>query len=158
MGFKKSGTDVKQRLWEMADGSVVSDDVLGIVHKIQSYDPNLSIQYLDPDQADFVSAPYRVMELCPDGALRVVMEVWELDDRLFQSIVKADTQKFKVLEGMDNRNHMKMLGIKQRYRDETAALSEMVADILRSHKDTYTATNPVTGQKHTFRSLPHSKD
>lgn len=148
---------VKKRLFEMADGTLVEEDVLGIVERIQSYDPNLTVQYLDPDKSDFASAPYRVMEKCPDGNLRMVFECWELDERVLERLFRADTQKASVLEGIDNTNHLARKRIRQRYRDEQEALSDMVDGILNSHKDTYTATNPVTGQKHTFRSIPQSQ-
>jgi hypothetical protein len=147
---------VKQRLFEMSDGMLVEEDVLGIVHRLQEYDPNLIVQYADPDKVDITDAPYRVVELCPDGNRRVVLECWALDERVVERIMRADTQKHNILEGVDNKNNLVRKGIRQRYRDEQAALSEMVDGVLRSPKDTYTATNPLTGQKHTFRSVQQS--
>lgn len=147
---------VNQRLYEMANGQLIEEDVLGIVSRIQQYDPNLIVQYLDPDKSEISDAPYRVMEKCPDGNFRMVMECWTLDERVIERLHRADTQKFNVLEGVDNTNHLVNKNIKQRYRDEQAALSEMVKGVMDTHKDTYTATNPVTGQKHTFKASKQS--
>ncbi len=146
----------KKRLIEMSNGVVVEEDVLGIIKRIQMYDPNLTVQYCDPDSSTLTDAPYRIMEECPDGLQRMVMECWALDERVIEALFAADTQKQNVLEGIDNRNHMAQAGIKQRYRDELQAVSEMAKGVLNSHKDTYTATNPVTGAKHTFRATRQS--
>ena len=156
MNDRKTEEYGKKRLIELSNGIIVEEDVLGIVKRIQQYDPNLTIQYCDPDKSEVYDAPYRIMEQCPDGIQRMVMEVWELDERVIQRLFASDTQRHNVLEGVDNRNAMVMAGIRQRYRDENAALSELVRDILNTPKDTYKATNPVTGEKHTFRATKQS--
>lgn len=153
MDQRQASEYAKKRLIEMSNGVIIEEDVLGIVERIQKYDPNLTVQYCDPDTSTLSDAPYRIMEECPDGLQRMVMECWTLDERVLEQLFAADTQKNNVLEGMDNRNHMVAAGVKQRYRDELAALSELAKDVLDSPKDTYSATNPVTGQKHTFRSI-----
>jgi hypothetical protein len=142
-----------ERLNHLAGGVAVSDDVLGIVKRIQEYDENLVVQFVDPDQADFADAPYRVMERCPDQQLRLVMSVWKLDGTVLERIQSLDTQRFDTLAVLDRNNNAVRLGEQRRFREERAALSEMVVDVLRSPKDTYTAVNPVTGQEHKFTNL-----
>lgn len=151
-------SDVHQKLVQLAEGVLVEEDVLGIVDRIKHYDPNLIVQYCDPVKAEFSDAPYRIMEMCPDGFLRLVFEVWELDARVIDRIAAADSQRHNILADLDIGNQKVKEGEQRRYKDEVDALSEMVRDVLRSPKDTYTATNPVTEEDHEFRSLKKSND
>lgn len=142
-----------EKLNYLAGGIAVSDDVLGVVKRLQEYDENIVVQFADPAKCDITDAPYRIMELCPDGMLRVIMEVWKLDNTVLERLYALDTQKWDVLQRIDKANQAVTLGEKRRYQDEVRALSEMAGDVLKSPKDTYTATNPVTGQSHKFTSL-----
>lgn len=145
--------DTQKRLVELATGEWMEEGSYEIVRKIQEYDPNLRVQYLDPERAsDLTDAPYRILELCPDGIPRVVFTVWELDERVIERLHRADSQRGNILQGLDGRNLLVEKARKRRYDDESDALKGLVADVLRSPKDTYSATNPVTGEKHTFTS------
>lgn len=147
--------DADARLVELAQGVFIEEDVLGVVRAIQAYDENLVVQYLDPNQhSDITDAPYRIMEKCPDGHYRLVFSVWELDNRVLDRLHAADTQKHDILGRVDRSNNSVKLGWEKRYRAEIEAVSEMMSDVLRSPKDTYTAKNPVTGEDHKFTSLP----
>lgn len=148
--------DVQKRLVELAGGVLVEEDVLGIVERIRQYDSNLTVQYCDPNKVEFSDAPYRIMETCPDGFRRVVMEVWKLDARVLERLYAADTHINNVLSDLDKANQKAKGQDQRRYRDEVAAISDMVKGVLKSPKDTYTATNPVTEEKHKFRSLKQS--
>jgi hypothetical protein len=149
---------VEKRLVELAQGVLVEEDVLGVVQRIMEYDSNLRVKYLDPTSfPDMTDAPYRIFELCPDGMERVVMSVWKLDERVLERLYKADNLKHGIFGEMNKRDELARRGLKRRFQDEIEALSEMAADVLRSPKDTYTATNPVTGEKHTFRASPQSE-
>lgn len=151
MDLKKAEEEGKKRLVELATGEWMEEGAYEIVRKIQDYDPNLRVQYLDPARGgDITDAPYRILELCPDGIPRVVFTVWELDERIIERLHRADTQKGNILHGLDGSNLLAEKQRHRRYEDEEDALKEMVADVLRSPKDTYKATNPVTGEKHTF--------
>jgi hypothetical protein len=86
-----------------------------------------------------------------------VMSVWKLDERVLERLYKADNLKHGIFGEMNKRDELARRGLKRRFQDEIEALSEMAADVLRSPKDTYTATNPVTGEKHTFRASPQSE-
>ena len=153
MDLKNEHSEAQKRLVELATGEWMEEDAYEIVRKIQEYDPNLRVQYLDPKVAgDITDAPYRILELCPDGIPRVVFAVWELDERVIERLFTADTQKGNILHGLDGSNLLAEQKRHRRYDDESAALTEMVAGVLRSPKDTYKATNPVTGEKHTFTS------
>lgn len=147
----KAEVQVKKRLVEMADGSWIEDDMLGIIEQIQNYDPNLRVQYLDPSRADSpTDAPYRIIEMCPDGFPRIVFAVWELDQRVIERLHRADNHRGNILQGLDGTNLLAKQNEERRYKDEQEALAEMVRDTLRSPKDTYKATNPVTGEEHKF--------
>jgi len=148
--------DVAKRLVELGEGVTVEEDVLGIVQRIRDYDPNLVVQYCDPMRAEFQDAPFRILELCPDGMRRPVMDVWTLDERVLERLHQLDSHSHNVLEDLDRINRKASEQGKRRFREEVNAVSEMVYGVLNSPKDTYRATNPVTGEKHTFRSLPHS--
>jgi len=151
--------NVAQRLVDLGGGVLVEQDVLNVVEKIRAYDPNLEVQFLDPGRfSDITDAPYRVMELCADGAWRVVMTIWELDERVLERLAALDTQKNDILAGLDKANNAAKERRNARFREEIASVSEMAAAVLRSPKDTYKATNPVTGQEHEFRSIPQSDD
>lgn len=156
MGIRGVDDNVHRKMVDIGQGMTVEQDVLNIVTKIRQYDPNLTVQYLDPDRAEITDAPYMLMEECPDGLRRPVMEIWELDERVLEKIYAADTQRFDVLGDLDEANALASLNQKRRYKEQVAAVSEMVQGILKSPKDTYTATNPVTGQSHKFRSLRQS--
>lgn len=158
MGLRGVSDLVQKRLVELAEGVLVEDDVLGIVEKIQAYDSNLIVQYCDPSQAKFSDAPYKIMELCPDGMRRVIMDVWELDDRVVDRLHTLDMHRNNVLVDLDMANQKATAQGKRRYKEEIDAVSDMVRGVLRSPKDTYTATNPVTDQPHKFRSLFQSDD
>lgn len=145
----------QKRLAELADGSWIEHDVLNIVEKVQAYDPNLKVQYLDPALADDITdAPYRILEKCPDGNWRVVFTVWELDERVLERLYRADNQRGNILHGLDGANLLAKRNQERRYKDEQEALAEMVRDTIKSPKDTYSARNPVTGEKHVFTAKP----
>lgn len=149
---------VEKRLVEIAEGVAVEDDVLGIIHKIRRRWPSLVVQYVDVSRAEFSDAPFKIVEECPDGLRRPVMDVLELDERVIERLEAADTHRHNVLADLDAINKKATERGHRRFREERAALSEMVHGVLRSSKDTYTATNPVTGEDHTFRSIKHDDD
>lgn len=151
-----SKEEVQKRLVEIAGGVLIEEDVLGIVERIQQYDTNLIVQFCNPDKAEFSDAPYRVLERCPDGFIRPVMEVWNLDQRVIDRLHSADTHSHNILSDLDKWNKKATDLGKRRYCEEVDAVSEMVRGVLKSPKDTYTATNPVTDESHKFTSLKKS--
>lgn len=148
----------QEHLIALQDGVLVERDVLNIVEKIHDYDPSLQVRYLDPNRAGAVlDAPYQIIEHCPDGIDRVVCAVWELDERVYERIVAGDTLRNDVQQMIDKANERARKAVKDKDVAEREALQEMVADVVKSPKDTYTATNPVTEEKHKFTSLPQEK-
>ena len=144
-------TETQKRLVELSEGTWIEEDLYDIVRRVQQYDPNLKVQYLDPERTgNLTDAPYRILESCPDGIWRIVFGVWELDERVLERLFKSDTQRGNILQGIDSSNLLAQKEQDRRYQDEQDALNELVADTLRSPKDTYTAKNPVTGEKHEF--------
>jgi hypothetical protein len=150
-------------LIEIAPGIAVEQDVLGIVEEVTARWPHLRVQYLPPERfTEVTDAPYQVVEQLPDGRDVLVCQVWTLDRRLIDQLHAADTWalKFKqdMLFAMEQQNANRRADIKKENRERTDAEDEMVADVLRSPKDTFTATNPVTGKKHKFTATRQNGD
>jgi hypothetical protein len=129
--------EVKKRLVELADGSLVENDVLNIVEKIKNYDPNLRVKYVDPARAQFGDAPYRVTEMCPDGLERLVMEVWELDEKVFERIIAADNSRNNVLLSVDNANLLAAKIQERRYEEIKLEDQDILTHYLKSPKGRY---------------------
>lgn len=129
--------EVNQRLVELADGSLVENDVLNIVQKIKNYDSNLRVKYVDPARAEFGDAPYRVTEICPDGIERLVMEVWQLDERVFERIISADNSRNNVLLSVDNANLLAKKIQERRYEEVKLEDQDLITHYLQSPKGRY---------------------
>ena len=147
---------------QVAPGIVVERDVLGIVQEINEQFPNLRVQFLDPDKfPELTDAPYQIIEKCPDGVDRLVCQVWKLDHRLIDRLHKADTyrltRKMDLEFQLEEHNAKVREEEKKKSKEKSDAITEMVADVIGSPKDTYKATNPVTGEKHTFTSVRQEK-
>lgn len=138
-------------LVQLDDGSLIQDDVLRIVERVSEYDPNLKIQYL-PWAGGVDQAPYRLVEKGKDGEWRKVFDIWELDQRVLDRIYAADSHKLDLLKLIDEHN-AKAKADKEKAREEEAERDkDIVASIVRSPKDTYTA--PVNGEVKKFTSTP----
>lgn len=149
---------VEKKMVQLTEGVVVEDDVLGVIKRIREYDPNLIVQYCDPALAEALDAPWRILEDCPDGVRRLVMEVWELDMRVMERLAAVDTHHLDLQAHLDMINEQARTQQKRRFKEEIAAVSELVHGVLNSSKDTYTGINPLTGFKHKFRSIKNSDD
>lgn len=124
---------------KLDDGAIVERDVLGIVEKITEYDENLRVQYLDPSSgADFSDAPYRIVEVCPDGKVREVFSVWALDEKVLERIYAADTQRIDVLTALNNHNALLRKERERRYEEKKLEAQDIVSHVLKSPKGRYT--------------------
>lgn len=141
--------EVSDRLVRLADGVYVEQDVLNIVEKIQQYDPNLKVKYVDPNRAEFGDEPYRIVEVCPDGMERVLFGVWELNELVLERIYAADKMKTDVLANIDSHNRMINQGIQSRYEDQKLEANDIVAHYLESRKGRWSFKNDA-GQKVTL--------
>ena len=132
--------DPRKRLIELAAGVYVESDVLGIVERIQEYDPNLRIQVLDPSSRDDVGdAPYRLVERCPDGIDRVVFGIWDLDARVLERLYAADTRKHDILGRIDQNNSAQREKEKRRYKEDVLGeAKDQAVSILKSPRGSYT--------------------
>lgn len=129
--------EINKRLVDLADGFLVEHDVLNVVEKIRNYDPNLRVKYVDPMRAEFGDAPYRITELCPDGMERLVMEVWELDDRVVERIVAADNSRNNVLVSLDDTNLIASKIQERRYEEIRLEDQDLIHSYLKSPKGKY---------------------
>lgn len=155
--------DVKQawsNLVNLGDGTWVERDVLSVARKIQEYDPNLRVQFLNDAATGVGEAPYRIVETCKDGIERVVFSVWVLDDSVLQRIFAADNQKFDVLGALDKTNAKAKQREQRRYQDKLGEANEITKTVLRSPKDTFSVPRAVidpeagSDQKVIFRAKP----
>lgn len=132
---------------KLDDGVIVERDVLNIVEKIREYDENLCVQYLDPSSgADFSDAPYRIVEVCPDGMNREVFSVWTLDETVLERIYAADNNKQDILLQLDRNNQAARANQKRRYEDKTLETRDIIESVLKSPKGTYKFKSPTTGE------------
>ncbi len=149
-------SDLNQKLVEVAQGQFVEQDVLNIVEKIREYDPNLCVQYLDPDvYSSLTDAPYRIMELCPDGNLRLVFSVWQLDERVLEKLYASDTFRHNILAELDKSNAKVKEAEQRRYREEMEEGMDIAKHVLKSPKNSYTFIEK--GKKVTVDSHAPSK-
>lgn len=125
--------EAKRRMIELADGSQVEADVYNVVEKIRNYDPNLRVKYLNM-ASGLHEAPYALFELCPDGIERKVFDIWELDDRVLDRLVAADTLKHNVLARMDANNALVRNDRENRYKERIAEAHDITATFLKSDK------------------------
>lgn len=132
--------DHQARLVELAAGVYVEEDTLRIVERIQDYDPNLVVKYLDPDRGgELGDPPYRIMERCPDGFERLVFGVWVLDESVIQRIFAADTQRHDIMARLESHNAKTKADQLRRYKEDVLGeAQEMVKAVIRSNKETYT--------------------
>lgn len=144
--------EIKKRLVQMADGSVVEHDVLNVVEKITAYDPRLKVKYCDPALTEFGDAPYKLVEVCPDGMERVVFDIWELDERILERLRAADTFKGDILAQIDSHNALVRKRQNQRFRETVGEANDIFSHYLRSPKTTYSWVDPLTKVKVTVDS------
>jgi hypothetical protein len=154
--------DVKYA-WAQINGQTVSveADVLAVTEKIQAYDPNLKVQFLNDAARGVSDPPYRIVEKCKDGVERIVFSVWTLDDTVLQRVFAADNQKFDVLGITDSVNARAKQREQQRYKDKLGEAREITTTVLRSNKDTFSVPanviDPEDGsasEKVIFRATP----
>lgn len=136
------------------EGNLVEKDALAIAERLADYDPNLYIICVDPNVADFTEAPFMVAELCPDGQMRKIMEVWELNNSVIERVMQADTSKYDVLTEMDKINAKIKLNNQQRYEEVMLENKEMATSIIQSPKTSYTFPNSHGGISKVFYNKP----
>lgn len=130
--------DFNKRLVELAQGMYVQADALNIVEKIRERYPTLDVQYLDPNRfPELTDAPYRIVEKCPDGHVRVVFTTWKLDELVLERIYAADTRKHDVLGILEAKNARAERESNQRFRDRLAEKSDILVHALKSPKSSY---------------------
>lgn len=141
---------VKERLVKMSDGSLVERDVLNVVDKIRDYDPNIRVKYCDPARAEFGDAPYRIMELCPDGMERMIMSVWTLDESVLERLVACDNRRTNVLRDLEGNNLSVEKENHRRFREEMDEAADILHHYLASPKGRYSFVDPKTEHKITL--------
>lgn len=132
------------------DGSYIDRDVLGVVEKIQRYDPNLRVQYLEV-AASVGEPPYRVVERCRDGKDRVVLSAWQLDHTVYDQVVMHDTFSFDVLGRLDKINNKVRENQKKQFKESVEEANQYSHKILSTTKANYSVTDEATGEIVTFR-------
>jgi hypothetical protein len=133
------------------DGCFVERDVLSVIQKIQDYDPNLKVQYLEY-AANLNEAPWRIIELCKDGKWRLVFYCWSLDQRVLERLYAADTHKLDVLGKLDKNNNNIRNETQKRYREEMDQALDITKHMVKSPKGRWSFTD--RGQKVTVDDDP----
>lgn len=147
----------KSKLIQIAEGVIVEDDVLGIVKAIQLYDSNLVVQFADPDRAEFFDAPYRIVEVCPDGFRRVVLTCWKLDKTILERLFAADNKKHDVLLSLEGKNLLAKREQQRRYEEQRGLAKDIIIHVLKSPKTTYTAVDELNGHRKLITFSDHKE-
>ncbi len=143
-----------KRLVELSSGDFCEADVLGIVERIHEYDQNLRVQYL-AGRPGLNDAPYRLVESCPDGIDRVVMDIWELDARVLDRIRLADNRRGNILDRLDKNNTRVKENQARRFEEEVLGeAKDITAHVLHSPKSRYSIPGPEDGTKATMSDEP----
>jgi hypothetical protein len=134
----------------IVDGMMVERDALRIAEAVRDYDENLVVLCLDPNLAtDISEEPFVIAEKGPDGILRPVLRVWQLDENVLQRIYLADNRKFNTYQTLLNMEQQQ----KARYRYEWEQVREETKDKV-SHiagmKSQYSVPDEKTGEIVTF--------
>lgn len=126
------------------DGVLVESDALKIAEKVNLYDPNLRVTFLNESARSVGEPPYVIVERCRDGVDRPVFGVWKLDETVLQRIYAADNEKWNVLQRVDETNARAKQQEKRRYKEVMAEAKEITEAVLRSPKSTYTVPESIT--------------
>lgn len=132
------------------DGMLVERDVFGTIQKIQEYDENLRVLYVDPAQSDISDAPYVICEIGRDGKLYKVFEAWAMDDRVYQRVIEADQARFNALEVIGEYEKKAEEAINRRYADDSEKKRDLIERVLKSTKSHYSYKDETTGDKVTI--------
>lgn len=132
--------DVKKRLIELSDGSVMEEDLYGIVERVRNYDPSLRIKYLACNGV-VSDAPYAIFELCPDGIERKVFDIWELDERVMERLYAADNRKHNILANIDANNNKVRAEQQRNFYERQLADADLIETMLKSNKGRWTFKN-----------------
>lgn len=144
------------RLIQMASGVLVEEDVLNVIKKLQEYDPNIRVKYLNPEARQEVSdAPYAIFELCPDGLERLIFSTWELDDRVLQRLYAADNVKNNILQNITDNNAAIKEAQTQRYREKSLEVVDVMKHAFMSPKGQYSFE--IDGKKIEITDDPNRK-
>lgn len=119
----------------------VERDVLEIIQRLYDYDPNVEVVMLDPSRAEFMDAPYMLVENCKDGFQRKIFEVWELNETVLERLYKCDLSRRNVLEEMDKYNAQVRRDAQRRYEEEREEMKDVLKHILKSPKGQYSFPN-----------------
>lgn len=126
-------------LVQILEDAFIERDVLNIVEKIQAYDENLKVQYLNPDRASSPSdPPYQIVEKCKDGEWRLVFGCWTLDELVLERLYAADMQQQDLLAAIDKKNAAIKRDLNRRYRDSMDEAKDIVEHVIKSPKGRYT--------------------
>ena len=128
------------------DGHMVERDALLVAESISEYDPTLKVICLPPEKADINDAPFIIAQECPDGVLRRIFEVWQLDNSVLARIEAADTTKHDVQGKIDWINAEVRKSAKKRYEEKTSENRLIGASILKSNKSKFSYKDATTNE------------
>lgn len=132
------------------DGMLVERDVYGVIQRIQEYDENLRVLYVDPDKSDISDAPYVICEVGRDGKMYKVFEAWSMDERVYQRVVEADQARFNALEIIGEWEKKQEDAINRRYQDASERNRDLIEHVVKSTKSRYSYKDETTGDKVTI--------
>lgn len=134
--------ELTNMVW-IAPGIVVERNVLDVVDWIREYAPELDVIFLDHTRFDtsLDDPPYKIIERCKDGTIRVVFSCWTLDNRVKDRIIASDTQRTDVLAALDSNNEAVRKAQERQFRDQMEEVADITKHLLKSPKTTYRFRN-----------------
>lgn len=128
------------------EGHMVERDALLVAEAINEYDPSLKVICLPPEKAGINDAPFIIAQECPDGVLRRIFEVWQLDHSVLARIEAADTTRHDVQSKIDWINAEVRKDAKKRYEENRLIKKEIGTSVIASKKSKFSYKDPNTGE------------
>jgi len=128
------------KLVEVSPGVVVERDVLDIVDWVRNYAPGLDVLYLE-GLAKVGQPPFKIVERCFDGKVRVVLDCWTLDESVKARIYAADTQRIDIEAAIQKNNDKIRADDKKAHGDRMAEAADIGKHLITNPKTSYTLTN-----------------
>lgn len=104
---------------------LVEDDVLDVVRRLQEIDPSLFVTY--HEQGDYFS----IVEMCPDGAERIVNNVKELTPDIIEYVRMIGSEGWDVVAEMEKMDQQADRNARHRFAESVGEIGERLHHALR---------------------------
>lgn len=127
-------------------GALVETDALRIAERINDYDPDLKLQYLER-AASIGDPPFRIVGKQKDGTEYVVLTAWQLDQRVLDRLYAIDNTRQDLEKIIEETNRKAREAEQKKQAEVNEEAANIASAALNSPKSVYTAKSPDTGEK-----------